>query len=58
VFRDLAHLCGKSPLATLAVNDRELVGRNYAAALERFTAAIAAGGQSRPSGETVEAAVA
>jgi hypothetical protein len=43
VFRDLAQLCGKSPLATLAINDREINGRVYAEKLERFAAAIAAG---------------
>lgn len=42
VFRDLAQLCGKSPLATLAVNDRELIMRTYAQKLEDFASAVAA----------------
>lgn len=42
VFRDLTQLCGKPPVTTLAVNDRELIGRTYAQKLERFTTAVAA----------------
>lgn len=42
VFRDLAQLCGKSPLATLAVTDRELTGRTYARKLEDFARTIMA----------------
>lgn len=41
VFRDLANLCGSSPLATLAVSDREINNHAYAQQLERFAAAIA-----------------
>jgi flavodoxin len=40
VFRDLAGLCGQSPLATLAVNGREIEKRDYAKQLERFVATI------------------
>ena len=40
VFRDLAELCGQPPLATLAVNGREIEKRAYAQNLERFAAAI------------------
>jgi flavodoxin len=42
VFRDLAELCGQSPVATLAVNGREIEKRAYAQRLERFTAAVTA----------------
>lgn len=42
VFRDLTELCGKAPLATLAVNDRELNSHAYARQLERFATAVAA----------------
>jgi flavodoxin len=48
VFRDLANLCGKPPVATLALNDREINARTYAQRLERFTTALtAAGGAAR-----------
>jgi hypothetical protein len=40
VFRDMADLCGRSPLATMAVNVRELEKRAYAPHLERFATAI------------------
>jgi flavodoxin len=40
VFRDLAELCGKTPLATLAVTDRELNSRAYAQRLEPFAAIV------------------
>lgn len=42
VFGDLAELCGQPPLATLAVNGREIAKRAYAQRLERFAAAITA----------------
>lgn len=42
VFADLAELCGQPPLATLAVNGREIEERAYAQRLERFAAAITA----------------
>lgn len=42
VFRDLQELCGKSPLATLAINDREIINRAYAPELERFATAVRA----------------
>jgi flavodoxin len=42
VFRDLAELCGKSPLATLAVNGREIETRAYAQRLAAFAAAVTA----------------
>ena len=42
VFRDLAELCGRSPLVTLAVNEREIEKRAYTQRLERFAAAITA----------------
>ena len=41
VFADLAELCGQ-PLATLAVNGREIEERAYAQRLERFSATITA----------------
>jgi hypothetical protein len=47
VFRDLAQLCGQSPLATLAVNDREINGHTYAQQVERFAAALAGVDQRR-----------
>jgi flavodoxin len=52
VFRDLADLCGRPPLATLAVNEREIEKRAHAAQLERFATAITAaldGADSRAS---------
>jgi hypothetical protein len=58
VFRDLAQLCGQSPLATLAVNDRELNGRTYAQHLERFAAAITAGDQGRSFDDATRSAMA
>jgi hypothetical protein len=42
VFRDLAELCGKAPVATLAVNDREINTSAYAQPLARFATAITA----------------
>ena len=42
VFRDLAQLCGRSPLATLAVNEREIEKRAYAERLGSFAAAVTA----------------
>jgi len=42
VFRDLADLCGKSPVATLAVNDRDINKHAYVQQLERFVTAITA----------------
>jgi flavodoxin len=47
VFRDLAQLCGKAPLATLAVNDRELIDRTYAEKLGRFSSAVTAATRAR-----------
>jgi len=54
VFRDLAELCGRSPLDTLVVNGREIEKRAYAQRLERFTAAIAsaAGGAGSLDGSS------
>jgi flavodoxin len=42
VFRDLGELCGQSPLATLAIKDRDITKRAYAQELERFAAAVTA----------------
>ena len=42
VFRDLAQLCGRSPIATVAVNEREIEKRAYAQRLGSFAAAITA----------------
>jgi flavodoxin len=42
LFRDLEELCGRSPVATLAVNEREIAKRAYARRLESFAAAITA----------------
>ena len=42
VFRDLAELCGKPPIATLAVSDREIERRAYTRQLERFATTVAA----------------
>jgi len=42
VFRDLAELCGRAPVATLAVNGRELEKRAYSQRLEGFAAAVTA----------------
>ena len=54
----MAELCGRSPLATLAVNEREIEKRAYAPQLERFAAAITAaldrkeaGASQDPAGE-------
>jgi hypothetical protein len=55
VFRDLAQLCGKEPLATLAVSDRELIGRAYAKKLENFTTAIRAGNEIRSQSRAEQA---
>jgi flavodoxin len=42
VFRDLTDLCGKPPLASLAVNDAEINARSYAQRLETFAADVTA----------------
>lgn len=42
VFSDLAELCGQPPLATFAVNGREIEERAYAQRLGGFAAAITA----------------
>jgi flavodoxin len=49
VFRDLAELCGRAPLATLTVNDREVETRAYAQRLEAFAAAVTAALDRRPA---------
>jgi flavodoxin len=52
VFRDLAALCGKEPVATLSVNDNELNTHAYARQLEQFVATVtAAGNPARSSDE-------
>lgn len=64
VFRDLAQLSGKSPLATLAVNDRDINNGAYTQQLERFAAAIMAAADhgrssddaSQPRAATADAA--
>lgn len=43
VFRDLTELCGRSPIATLSVNEREIEKRAYAQRLGSFAAAVTAG---------------
>jgi flavodoxin len=42
VFRDMEELCGRSPLATLTVDEREIEKRSYAQRLRQFAAAVAA----------------
>jgi flavodoxin len=51
VFRDLAELCGKMPVATLAVNDHEINEHTYAQQLQHFAAAITAAAGAAHSGE-------
>jgi hypothetical protein len=42
VFRDLAELTGKTPLATLTVNDKDINAHAYAQQLQRFATAVRA----------------
>jgi flavodoxin len=42
VFRDMAELCGKAPVASLALTDRQIDGRAYANELEKFAKTVAA----------------
>ena len=65
VFRDLAELCGQSPVATLAVNGHEIEERAYAQRLEQFASSVTAapaysgdGGPRRPIAGDVAATAA
>jgi hypothetical protein len=40
VFREMADLAGKAPIATLVLNDRDIQRRTYATALDGFARAI------------------
>lgn len=51
VFRELAQVCGRSPVATLALNDRDIDKRAIAQQVQRFAAAIkSAAGAGPPAG--------
>lgn len=51
VFRDMAELCGKAPVASLALTDRQIDGRAYSRELEGFVKAVA---QAAGSGDRAD----
>jgi flavodoxin len=59
VFRDMAMLCGKAPVASLAITDRQIDNRTHSAELGAFVKAVAtaADGNAR-SGKGADKAVA